>query len=344
MSDAPLSSQEIREGTLSMPRRLRRNRSSAAWRALVEEHSLSASHLVSPLFVTEGPSTPIPSMPGISRLSIHDLLGEIEDILRLGIRAVNLFCHVADQKKDPMGTEAYSVNGLLPRAIRAIKSRFPELLVIADIALDPFTSHGFDGLVNDTFYVVNDATVIALGQMALRAAESGADIISPSDMMDGRVAYLRNHLDANGFCRVGILSYAVKFASSLYAPFREALDSAPRAGDKKNFQVNPANGREALLECLLDDQEAADMLLVKPAITSLDILAKLRERSLLPIGAYQVSGEYAMIEAAAANGWIHGDDVLMESLTAIRRAGADFIFTYGAKKAAVLLKREAHSS
>jgi porphobilinogen synthase len=278
-------------------------------------------------------------MPDIFRLPIEDLLEEIEEILSLGIRAINLFCHIPDDKKDSMGTEAYRTNSLLPRAIRAIKKQFPELLVIADIALDPFTDHGLDGLINEHMYVVNDPTIVALGHMALRAAEAGVDIISPSDMMDGRVAYLRHLLDTHGFCHVGILSYAVKFASSLYAPFREALDSSPRKGDKKTFQVNPANSREALLECALDDQEAADMLLIKPAITSLDIIAKVRSQTLLPIGAYQVSGEYAMIKAASSNGWINGDEVLMESLIAIRRAGADFIFTYAAKEAAGLLKK-----
>jgi porphobilinogen synthase len=278
-------------------------------------------------------------MPGIFRLALEDLFEEIEETLSLGIQAINLFCHIPDHKKDPVGSEAYRPDSLLPTSIREIKKRFPELLVIADIALDPFTSHGLDGLVNEHMYVVNDPTLVALGHMSLRAAEAGVDLISPSDMMDGRVAYLRQLLDTHGFCRVGILSYAVKFASSLYSPFREALDSSPRSGDKKTFQVNPANAREALLECALDDQECADMLLIKPAITSLDIIAKVRSQTLLPIGAYQVSGEYAMIKAAATNGWINGEEVLMESLIAIRRAGADFIFTYAAKEAAGLLKK-----
>ena len=301
------------------------------------ETSLNASQFISPLFVTDGPSKVIESMPGITRFSQDDLIRETEELLKLGVCAVDLFCHIPHEKKDPFGLEAYRSDGLLPRTIKALKGRFPELLVMADIALDPFTDHGFDGLVDEHLCVLNDPTLVALGHMALRAAEAGADLIAPSDMMDGRVAYLRKVLDANGFCRVGILSYAVKFASSLYAPFREALDSAPRKGDKRTFQVNPANAREALLECVLDDQEAADMLLIKPAITSLDIIAKLRPLTFLPIGAYQVSGEYAMIKAAAANGWIDGKAVLLESLTAIRRAGADFIMTYAAKEAAQLL-------
>jgi porphobilinogen synthase len=276
-------------------------------------------------------------MPGVIRFSLHDLLGEVEELLKLGVRAVNLFCHIPNEKKDPFGCEAYRSDGPLPRAIKMLKERFPGLLVIADIALDPFTDHGFDGLVDERLAVLNDPTLVALGYMALRAAEAGADLIAPSDMMDGRVAYLRKVLDEKGFCQVGILSYAVKFASSLYSPFREALDSAPKRGDKRTFQVNPANAREALLECMLDDQEAADMLLIKPAITSLDIIAKLRPITFLPIGAYQVSGEYAMIKAAAANGWIDGEKVLLESLMAIKRSGADFIMTYAAKEAARLL-------
>ncbi len=329
----------LQEGSLPIIRRPRRNRASEAWRGLVTETLLKPSQLVYPVFVTEGPCVPIASMPGVFRLPVEDLLEEIEELLTVGIQAINIFCHIHNKKKDAIGTEAYRTDGLLPTAIQEVKRRFPELLVIADIALDPFTSHGLDGLIDEDMYVVNDPTIVALGHMALRAAEAGVDIISPSDMMDGRVGYLRHLLDTKGFCRVGILSYAVKFASSLYSPFREALDSSPRKGDKKTFQVNPANAREALLECALDDQEAADMLLIKPAITSLDIIAKVRSQTLLPIGAYQVSGEYAMIKAAAANGWINGEEVLMESLIAIRRAGADFIFTYAAKEAAGLLKK-----
>jgi porphobilinogen synthase len=330
----------LQEGIFPILRRPRRNRSSPAWRGLVTETHLNPSQLVYPVFLTEGPCAAIISMPGIFRLPVDDLFEEIEEALSLGIQAINLFCHIDDHKKDAIGSEAYCTNGLLPTAIREIKKRFPELLVIADIALDPFTSHGLDGLINENMYVVNDPTLVALGHMALRAAEAGVDMISPSDMMDGRVAYLRRFLDSHGFSQVGILSYAVKFASSLYAPFREALESTPRGGDKKTFQVNPANVREALLECAIDDQEAADMLLIKPAITSLDVISKVRAQTLLPIGAYQVSGEYAMIKAAASNGWINGEEVLMEALIAIRRAGADFIFTYAAKEAARLLKKK----
>ena len=327
----------LKEGSLPISRRPRRNRSTSAWRGLVTETKLSASQFICPLFVTDGPSTAIGSMPGITRFSLSALPHEVEELMKVGVRAVNLFCHIPNEKKDPFGCEAYRADGLLPRAIKMLKKLFPELLVIADIALDPFTDHGFDGLVDEKLAVLNDPTLVALGYMSLRAAEAGADLVAPSDMMDGRVAYLRKVLDEKGFCQVGILSYAVKFASALYSPFRDALDSAPKKGDKRTFQVNPANAREALLECMLDDQEAADMLLIKPAITSLDIIAKLRPMTFLPIGAYQVSGEYAMIKAAAANGWIDGEKVLLETLMAIKRAGADFIMTYAAKEAARLL-------
>jgi porphobilinogen synthase len=277
-------------------------------------------------------------MPGVFRYPLPHLLREIEEAASLGVHAFNIFCFIPDNKKDAIGSEAYNANGLFPRAIKTIKKEFPELLLMIDIALDPFTDHGFDGLVNDQGYVVNDPTVIALSRMALLAAESGVDLISPSDMMDGRVAFLRSCLDKEGFSDVGILSYAVKFASSLYAPFREALQSSPKTGDKKTYQLNPANSREALLECLLDDQEAADMLMIKPALFSLDIISKVRAQTLLPLGAYQVSGEYSMIKAAAQNQWLNEGEVFLESLLAIRRAGADFILTYAAKEVAKILQ------
>lgn len=318
-------------------RRPRRNRSTESWRLLGQETYLLPHQLVYPVFVTEEATTPIRSMPGIFRFSLSDLLGEIEEAMGLGIKALNLFCHVPEAKKDPIGSEAYQENTLLTNSITAIKTRFPDLLLMADIALDPFTSHGLDGIIDEKGYVKNDATLVALAKMAIKTAEAGVDIISPSDMMDGRIAYLRRELDEKGFTQVGILSYAVKYASSFYAPFREALDSAPRTGDKKTFQLNPANSREALLECLLDDQECADMLLIKPALTSLDIIAKLRNQTLLPIGAYHVSGEYAMLKAAAKEGFLSYEATLLESLMAIRRAGADFILTYGAKDAARIL-------
>jgi porphobilinogen synthase len=231
-------------------------------------------------------------------------------------------------------------NNLLQRTISALKKELPELCVMADIALDPFTTHGHDGIVDDSGYVVNDITIKALAEMSLRAAEAGCDIVSPSDMMDGRIKGIREVLDKEGFTNVGILSYAAKYASSLYGPFRDALDSSPQFGDKKSYQMNPANWREALLECALDEQEGADLLLIKPALSNLDIIAKVRAETNLPLGAYQVSGEWAMMKAASQNGWLDFDRLLLETLLCIRRAGADFIFTYGAKAAATLLNKK----
>jgi porphobilinogen synthase len=320
-------------------RRPRRNRISFSIRSLVQETTLHPSCFVCPLFVQEGDGkkTPIEGMPEVFRLSIDELLREVEQLALVKISCIDLFCYTPEEKKDTMATEATRQNSLLQHAIRAIKKEFPEICVMADIALDPFTDHGHDGIVDTCGYVLNDQTIEVLREMSLRAAEAGCDIIAPSDMMDGRVAKLREILDINGFINVGILSYAAKYASGLYGPFRNALNSAPKFGDKKNYQMNPANAREALLECHLDEQEGADMLLIKPAISNLDIIAKVRAQSHLPIGAYQVSGEWAMLKAAASKGWIHEDKVLIEMLTCIRRAGADFIFTYGAKQAAKLL-------
>jgi len=329
----------LEEGMLPIVRRPRRNRATSSWRALVQETDLLPRHLIYPVFVTdEKKKQAIPSLRGVYRLPIAAVLKEIDEAISLGITSVNLFCYVPKEEKDAIGSAAYREDGLLPRAIRAIKERFPDVLLIADIALDPFTDHGFDGLIDAAGGVMNDPTLFALAHMSLRAAEAGVDLISPSDMMDGRIAFLRSILDSHHFSHVGILSYAVKFASSLYAPFRDLLGSTVRKGNKKSFQVNPLNAREALLECAIDEQEAADMILIKPALSSLDIISRARAHTLLPIGAYQVSGEYAMIEAAAEKGWLDGEKVLMESLHAIRRAGADFIITYAAKRAARLLQ------
>ena len=320
-------------------KRPRRNRISPAIRALVQETMLTPSCFVAPLFVQEGTQkkSPIEGMPDVFRLSIDELLREIEELLSLGISCINLYCYTPSEKKDAHASEAIVENGLMQQAIRAIKKHFPEACVMPDIALDPFTNHGHDGIVDATGYVLNDPTVDILIQMSLRAADAGCDILAPSDMMDGRVAMLRKALDSHGFINVGILSYAAKYASALYGPFRNALDSAPKFGDKKSYQMNPANAREALLECSLDEQEGADILLIKPALSNLDIIAKVRSISHLPLGAFQVSGEWAMIKACAMRGWISEEKVLMETLTCIRRAGADFIFTYGAKQAAKLL-------
>lgn len=327
--------------TLNLARRPRRNRLNPAVRSLVQETFLSPSQLIAPLFIQEGEKKkdPIDNFPDVFRLSIDELLREADQLLEVGVNAINLFIYAPVEKKDPLGLEATRQNNLLQQAIRGVKKRFPELLVMADIALDPFTTHGHDGVINEHGYVVNDPTVYQLSEMSLRAAEAGCDIISPSDMMDGRVGYLRKSLDECGFIDVGILSYAAKYCSCLYGPFRNALDSAPKTGDKKSYQMNPANVREALLECKLDEEEGADMLLIKPALTNLDVIAKVREISNLPIGAYQVGGEWAMLKAGVEKGFLNEDRAILETLTCIRRAGADFILTYGAKQAARLLAK-----
>lgn len=325
--------------TLDLTCRPRRNRKSAAIRGLVQETRLHPENFVAPLFVLEGKNQrkPINSMPGISRLSIDLLIKEVEALLKLGVMAVDLFAVVPPEKKDRLATEATQKGNLIERSIQALKKEFPELCVMVDIALDPYTDHGHDGLVNNEGKVLNDATIKILGRMSLQAAQAGADIVAPSDMMDGRVGYIRSQLDAAEFTDVGILAYAAKYASAFYGPFREALDSAPKFGDKKGYQLNPANGREALLENLLDENEGADMLLIKPALPYLDIVAKVKEMTHLPLGAYHVSGEYAMVKAAAQNGWIVGEQVMYESLLSIKRAGADFILTYAAREMAECL-------
>lgn len=323
----------IDSSRLDITRRLRRNRKSPAVRSFLQETRLHPSDFIAPLFVVEGEKQkqPVASMPDVFRLSLDLLVKETVQLYEAGIRAVDLFAFVPSEKKDRWGTEARREGNLICETLKTLKREIPDMCLMADIALDPYTDHGHDGIIGENGDVLNDPSVVALGEMALRAAEAGADVIAPSDMMDGRVAYLRNLLDQSGFHQVSILSYAVKFASAFYGPFREALQSAPRFGNKSTYQVNPANSREALLECLLDDQEGADMLLIKPALPYLDIISKVREQTLLPVGAYQVSGEYSMIMAAGQNGWIDPKRAMMESLLSIKRAGADFIFTYAAK-------------
>jgi porphobilinogen synthase len=319
-----------------LKRRPRRNRQTAALRSLVQETRLHPSQFVAPLFVCEGHKCrqTITSMPGIFRYSVDLLVPEVMELYALGIRAIDLFCAISSDKKDARGSEALRADNLLQQSIRAVKAAIPEMCIMVDVALDPFTDHGHDGLVNTRGEIDNDATLFVLGQMAVLAAEAGADVIAPSDMMDGRVAYIRRALDQSGYTHVGILSYAAKYASAFYGPFREALNSAPKFGDKKTYQMNPANVREALIECALDEMEGADMLLIKPALAYLDIIAKVRAATHLPIGAYHVSGEYSMVMAAAQNGWLDADRVFEECLMAIKRAGADFIFTYAAKQVA----------
>ncbi|TAF65605.1 MAG: porphobilinogen synthase [Cytophagales bacterium] len=325
---------------MELTRRPRRNRQSAAIRDMVAETTLSTKDLIFPMFLTEGNQIqqPISSMPQISRWSIDLLLKEIEQCLNLGIRTFAPFPNVEDKYKDKYATESHNPDGLYPKAIREIKKFFPEACLITDVAMDPYSADGHDGIVENG-EILNDATLEILGKMALTQAEAGADIVAPSDMMDGRVGYLRKVLDAKGYTHVGIMAYTAKYASSFYGPFRDALNSAPKFGDKKTYQMNPANAKEALLEAQLDAAEGADFLMVKPALPYLDIIKLLADNFPLPIAAYNVSGEYAMIKAAAQNGWIDGERAMVESLTSIKRAGAKVILTYFAKEFAQWLKK-----
>ena len=320
------------EQDLEISIRPRRNRMQPCVRALLQETHLLPQELIAPLFVSDGlkKKEAISSMPDVFRYSCDQVLSHIEELQRAGVGIVNLFCHMSADKKDPFGTEATKRENLLQQAIAMIKREFPEVCIMADIALDPFTDHGHDGILNEDGIVRNDETILQLCQMALRAAEAGVDFISPSDMMDGRVKVLRKSLDLHRFHNVGILSYAAKFASCFYGPFRDVLESNLTIGDKKNYQVNPANAKEALFECLLDEQEGADMLLIKPALTNLDIISNVSQKTNIPVGAYQVSGEYCMIKAAAQNGWLDEMKAFEESLLCIKRAGAKFIITYAA--------------
>ncbi len=310
-----------------MLRRPRRNRKSSSIRSMVQETRLTPSNLVSPLFVSENPTEPIASMPNIYRLSATDLLKEVERCWEKGITSVLLFPYVNHRDKE--GDEILNPEGILPKAISALKQRFPELCVMCDVTLDPYTSHGHDGLVSEG-EILNDKTVEVLAKAAVMLAQAGVDIIAPSDMMDGRVLAIRKALDSAECHQVSILSYSAKYASSFYGPFRDALDSSPKFGDKLSYQLNPANVREALLECRLDQEEGADILMIKPAMAYLDVIRRVREETYLPVAAYHVSGEYSMIMAAAERGWLNADAALMEATMAIKRAGADLIITYAA--------------
>jgi porphobilinogen synthase len=309
-------------------------------RAFHRETWLGAQHFVYPLFIHDGEGqTPIKSMPGCSRLDLAGLMEEVAGARAEGVNAVVLFPAVAESLKTPKGEESYNDAGLIPKAVRMLKAQWPDLIVMTDVALDPYSSDGHDGIVRDG-KIVNDETVEVLCKQAVCQARAGADVISPSDMMDGRVGAIRDALDEAGFEEVSILSYCAKYASGFYGPFREALDSAPRFGDKKTYQMDPANAREALRELELDEAEGADIVMVKPAGAYLDVIRLLRDHTALPIAAYQVSGEYAMIKAASQNGWLDEKRVALESLLAIRRAGADIIFTYYARQAARWLAEE----
>ncbi len=318
---------------MNLPIRPRRNRQSPAIRDLVRETELTPGHLIYPMFIQEGKeNTPISSMPGCTRWCLDGLVQEAGEAHALGVPAVVLFPRISDEQKTRDAKTCHADDGLVPRAIRALKAAHPTLTVITDVALDPYNSDGHDGLVSEDGRILNDETVAVLQQQALCHARSGADIVAPSDMMDGRVAAIRSALDAAGFQTVSIMSYTAKYASAYYGPFRGALDSAPKAGDKKTYQMDPANAREALREAALDESEGADILMVKPAGPYLDIIAKIRNATPLPIAAYQVSGEYLMIKSAAAAGWLDEAKIVHESLIGIRRAGADMILTYFAKQ------------
>jgi len=324
---------------MNLAQRPRRNRRTSTLRALVRETSLSASNLVWPMFVQEGESgeTPIASMPGQARLGIKKLVERAREAHELGVSGVALFPALPDELKDPRGAESTNDSGLLQRAVRALKAALPELLVITDVALDPYSSDGHDGVLVDGV-IDNDVTLPILAAMAVAQARAGADVVAPSDMMDGRVGAIRSALDQAGFSDVAICSYCVKYASAFYGPFREALDSAPRSGDKKTYQMDPANQRECLREVRADEAEGADWLMVKPGLPYADVVRFVREHSALPVAVYHVSGEFAMLKAAAERGWIDYDRTLLESLMCLRRAGADIIFTYAALEAARLLK------
>ena len=325
--------------SFDIPQRPRRNRQSAAFRGLVRETHLTPDHLIYPLFVLdgEGQRESIPSMPGIDRVTEDQALREVEEALQLGIASFVLFPAVREELKDSKASYGLSQDNFYLRIARAIKSRFPEVWLMSDVAMDPYSSDGHDGVVQDG-QIVNDLTLTILADMAVVQAEAGFDTIGPSDMMDGRVGVIREALDASGHTQTGIMSYTAKYASAFYGPFRDALESAPKHGDKKTYQMDPANRREALREADLDMAEGADMLMVKPALCYLDVILALKEYSDRPIAAYNVSGEYAMLKAAAEKGWIDYDKAMPEMLLSIHRAGADVILTYFAKEFAQLYK------
>ena len=321
--------------------RPRRNRKCENIRRLTQESRLSCHDLVAPLFIIDGENRreTITSMPGQDRLGLEPLLKEVEELQELGLPGVALFPVVPDSLKTPDALCALDPEGLYPRAIRALKKNFPDMLLVTDVALDPYSSDGHDGLLDrESGEILNDETLTILSQMAVVQAQAGSDVIGASDMMDGRVEAIRHALDSEGYTQTSIMSYTAKYASAFYSPFRDALASAPRSGDKKTYQMNPANIREAVRETQLDQSEGADMVMVKPALCYLDVIRAVRENTTLPVAAYNVSGEYAMIKAAAQNGLLDEDLAIIEILTGIKRAGCDVIFTYFAKKAARLLK------
>ena len=316
-----------------MNERPRRNRKSSSIRDLVRETELRLSDFIYPMFLVDGHGIeiPIPSMPGIARYSEDLMLRQIEECLNLGLRSFVIFPAVEDHLKDKEATYAMRHDNFYLRTIRSIKQRFPEVCLMSDVAMDPYSSDGHDGYVHNG-KIDNDRSLPILARMALHQAEAGIDIVGPSDMMDGRVGHIREALDTAGYTDTSIMAYTAKYASAFYGPFRDALDSAPKFGDKKTYQMDPANKREAIREAVLDEAEGADYLMVKPALCYLDVIQTLRENSVLPIAAYNVSGEYAMLKAAGEKGWINYDLAMPEMLLSIKRAGADIILTYFAKE------------
>lgn len=321
--------------------RPRRNRKNSSTRALVKEIQVTVDDLIMPLFFLEGQNLKIEisSMPGQFRYSIDKLVEKVIGLQKLGIKCVALFPVVEESLKTNDAKEAYNPEGLNQRAVKAVKAACPEVLIMTDIALDPYSSDGHDGIVDKkTNEILNDETLSVLVRMALVQAQAGSDIVGPSDMMDGRIGAIRNALEENGFTQTSIMAYTAKYASNFYGPFRDALDSAPKSGDKKTYQMDYSNSDEALRELELDTQEGADFVMVKPGLSYLDIIYRMKEKSLLPVAAYNVSGEYAMVKAAANNGWIDGEQIMVEMLTSFKRAGADIILTYFAEEMASLLK------
>jgi porphobilinogen synthase len=321
-----------------LQRRNRILRQSPAIRSMVAETILTPNDFIVPLFINEGDNykEEISSMPGYYRMSLDNVVKEVKELWSMGIKSVLLFIKCKDELKDNKGTEAINPKGLMQRSIRAVKEACPDMLVMTDVALDPFSSYGHDGIVEGT-EIVNDATVEVLAQMSVSHAQAGADFVAPSDMMDGRIAAIREALEENGLHKTGIMSYSAKYASSFYGPFRDALDSAPGFGDKKTYQMDYSNRIEAVKETLMDVEEGADIVMVKPALAYLDIIREVKNAVSVPVSAYNISGEYAMIKAAAKMGWIDENKAILETLTAIKRAGADLIATYFAKDAVKLI-------
>ena len=319
-------------------RRNRILRTNASIRSLVAETIVTPNDFIAPLFIDEGTGVKheIPSMPGYYRHSLDNTVKEVKELWSLGIKCVNTYIKCKDELKDNTGKEAWNPDGLMQRAIKAIKDAVPEMIIMTDVALDPYSTYGHDGIVKDG-EIVNDETVEALVKMSLSHAAAGVDFLAPSDMMDGRIGAMRQALEENGYTKVGIMSYSAKYASCFYGPFRDALDSAPGFGDKKTYQMNYANRIEAIKETLMDIEEGADIVMVKPAMAYLDIIREIKNTVEVPVSAYQVSGEYAMIKAASQNGWLDENKAIIESLTSIKRAGADLISTYFAKEAARLI-------